>query len=236
MRYRNPQLRDKLAAEYVLGTLRGRARARFEALMRYDPPLRSLVTDWEDRLAPMAGAGTDIAPPARLWNALSQRIAGEARKPRWWESLALWRGLAATGAAFALVLAIVAGAGPQAELPMSMVAVMNDTQGQPAMTVSWPSMQAVRDPYIRIKVTQKHPTMAPGTTWELWMLPPGEGKPVSLGLITTDVDQVMKLTPEQAARIESAWGIAMSIEPSGGSPIGKPTGPVVMKGPCVKIL
>ncbi|UCF76004.1 MAG: anti-sigma factor, partial [Betaproteobacteria bacterium] len=62
------------------------------------------------------------------------------------------------------------------------------------------------------------------------------GKPVSLGLITTDVDQVMKLTPEQAARIESAWGIAMSIEPSGGSPIGKPTGPVVMKGPCVKIL
>ncbi len=236
MRYRNPQLRDKLAAEYVLGTLRGRARARFEALMRYDPPLRSLVTDWEDRLAPMAGAGTDIAPPARLWNALSQRIAGEARKPRWRESLALWRGLAATGAAFALVLAIVAGAGPQAELPMSMVAVMNDTQGQPAMTVSWPSMQAVRDPYIRIKVTQKHPTMAPGTTWELWMLPPGEGKPVSLGLITTDVDQVMKLTPEQAARIESAWGIAMSIEPSGGSPIGKPTGPVVMKGPCVKIL
>ncbi len=236
MRYRNPKLRDKLAAEYVLGTLRGRARARFEALMRYDPPLRSLVTDWEDRLAPMAGAGTDIAPPARLWNALSQRIAGEARKPRWRESLALWRGLAATGAAFALVLAIVAGAGPQAELPMSMVAVMNDTQGQPAMTVSWPSMRAVRDPYIRIKVTQKHPTMAPGTTWELWMLPPGEGKPVSLGLITTDVDQVMKLTPEQAARIESAWGIAMSIEPSGGSPIGKPTGPVVMKGPCVKIL
>ncbi len=236
MRYRNPKLRDKLAAEYVLGTLRGRARARFEALMRYDPPLRSLVTDWEDRLAPMAGAGTDIAPPARLWNALSQRIAGEARKPRWRESLALWRGLAATGAAFALVLAIVTGAGPQAEPPMSMVAVMNDTQGQPAMTVSWPSMRAVRDPYIRIKVTQKHPTMAPGTTWELWMLPPGEGKPVSLGLITTDVDQVMKLTPEQAARIESAWGIAMSIEPSGGSPIGKPTGPVVMKGPCVKIL
>jgi len=236
MRYGNPQLRDKLAAEYALGTLRGRARARFEALMRYDPPLRSLVTDWEDKLTPLARAGADIAPPARVWSALSQRLAGEARKPRWWESLALWRGLAATGAAFALVLAIVTGAGPQADPPMSMVAVMNDTQGQPAMTVSWPSMQAVRDPYIRIKVTQKHPTMAPGTAWELWMLPPGEGRPVSLGLITTDVDQVMKLSPEQAARIESAWGIAMSIEPSGGSPVGKPTGPVVMKGPCVKIL
>ena len=236
MRYQNPQLREKLAAEYVLGTLRGRARARFEALMRYDPALRSRVTDWEDKLTPMARAGSDIAPPARVWNALSQRIAGEARQPRWWQSLALWRGLAASGAAFALVLAIVIGVAPEAQPPMSMVAVMNDTQGQPAMTVSWPSMQAVREPYIRIKVTQQHPTMAPGTEWELWMLPPGKDNPVSLGLITTDVDQVMKLTPELASRIEGAWGIAMSIEPKGGSPSGTPTGPVVMKGPCVKLL
>ncbi|MDH3438108.1 MAG: anti-sigma factor, partial [Betaproteobacteria bacterium] len=67
-------------------------------------------------------------------------------------------------------------------------------------------------------------------------LPPGKDKPVSLGLITTDVDQVMKLTPELASRIEGAWGIAMSIEPKGGSPSGTPTGPVVMKGPCVKLL
>jgi anti-sigma-K factor RskA len=236
MRYGDPQLRDKLAAEYVLGTLRGQARARFESLMRYDPPLRGIVGDWEDRLTPLAGAATDIAPPARVWNALSQRIAGEARKPRLSESLALWRSLAAAGAAFTLILAVVAGLGPEPAPPMAMVAVMNDTLGQPAMTVSWPSMKAARDPYIRIKVTQKHPTMAPGTAWELWMLPANEGKPISLGLITTDADQVMKLTPELASHIENAWGIAMSIEPKGGSPSGTPTGPMVMKGPCVKIL
>lgn len=236
MRYRNPQLRDKLAAEYVLGTLRGRARARFESLMRYDPALRSVVTNWEDRLTPLARAASEIAPPARVWDALSKRVAGDARKPRWRESLALWRGLATAGATLALVLAVVTGLTPESEPPMSMVAVMNDTQGQPAMTVSWPSMKAVHDPYIRIKVTQKHPTMAPDTAWELWMLPSGEGKPVSLGLITTDVDQVIKLKPELASRIESAWGIAMSIEPKGGSPSGTPSGPVVMKGPCVKIL
>jgi len=236
MRYGDPQLRDRLAAEYVLGTLRGRARARFESLMRYDPPLRGTVSEWEDRLTPLAGAATDIAPPARVWNALSQRIAGEARKPRLWESLALWRGVAAAGAAFTLILAVVVGLGPEPAPPMSMVAVMNDTRGQPAMTVSWPSMKAARNPYIRIKVTQKHPTMAPGTAWELWMLPANEGKPISLGLITTDADQVMKLTPELASRIENAWGIAMSVEPKGGSPSGTPTGPMVMKGPCVKIL
>jgi anti-sigma-K factor RskA len=236
MRYDDPQLRDKLAAEYVLGTLQGAARARFQSLMRYDPGLRSVVSDWEGRLAPLAHAGADIAPPERVWQALSKHLAGEPRRTHWWESLALWRGLAATGAALALVLAIVIGISPESEPPMSMIAVMNDTQGRPAMTVSWPSMQAVRDrPLLRIRVVQEHPVMAPGTAWELWMLPGGEGKPVSLGLITTDVDQVMELKPELAARIERAWGIAMTVEPKGGSPTGQPTGPMVMKGPCVKL-
>ena len=67
------------------------------------------------------------------------------------------------------------------------------------------------------------------------MLPAGGGSPVSLGLITTDIDQVMQLKPELAARMEKAWGIAMSVEPKGGSPTGKPTGAIVMKGPCVKL-
>jgi anti-sigma-K factor RskA len=204
--------------------------------MRYDPRLRSVIADWERRLTPLAHAGADIAPPARVWDALSKRLAGEPRRPRWWESLALWRGLATAGAAVALVLAIATGIAPEAEPPMSMVAVMNDARGQPAMTVSWPSMHAMGDqPYIRIKVMQEHPVMAPGTTWELWMLPAGEGNPVSLGLITTDASQVMQLKPELAARMEKAWGIAMSVEPMGGSPTGTPTGPVVMKGPCVKL-
>lgn len=237
MKYDNPQLRDKLAAEYVLGTLRGQSRARFESLMRYDRALRGVVADWERRLTPLARAGTDIPPPPRVWEALSQRVAPGGRRPRWWDSLGVWRTLAATGAACALVLAIITGVTPGKEPPMAMIAVMNDTQGQPAMTVSWPSMHEIRGhPYIRIKVMQEHPVMAPGTAWELWMLPGSDSQPVSLGLITTDVDQVMKLSPELARRIEQAWGIAMSVEPKGGSPSGRPTGPMVMKGPCVKIL
>ena len=58
--YRNPQLRDKLAAEYVVGTLRGRARARFQALLRYDPDLRRIVEEWEARLTPLTAAAGEI--------------------------------------------------------------------------------------------------------------------------------------------------------------------------------
>lgn len=234
--YKNPELRDRLAAEYVLGTLRGRARARFESLQRYDPGLRRVVADWEDRITPLAFAAADIAPPTRLWPALALRIAGTARSEGWFASLTFWRGLAVTSSAFVLILATFFGTAPRPEPPMAMVAVMNDEQGRPAMVVSWPPMKAVRDPHIRIKVVQEHPTMEPGTSWELWMLPPGKAAPVSLGLISTDADQTMKLKPALATRMEGAWGMAMSIEPKDGSPTGVPTGPVIFKGQCVKIL
>ena len=234
--YKSPELRDRLAAEYVVGTLRGRARARFQSLLRYDPDLRRVVGEWEARITPLALAAGEIAPPARLWPALALRIGGTARGAGWTSSLAFWRGLAVTSTAFVLFLATFIGMAPRPEPPMAMVAVMEDDKGAPAMVVSWPPMKATRDPHIRIKVVQAHPTMAPGTSWELWMLPPGKAAPVSLGLITTDVDQTMKLKPALAGRMEGAWGVAMSIEPKDGSPTGAPTGPVIFKGQCVKIL
>ena len=234
--YKNPELRDRLAAEYVLGTLTGRARARFQSLMRYDRDLRQVVADWEERLAPLAAAATDIAPPARVWRALDQRIRRTAHAGRWWESLALWRTLTVTSTAFVLILGTMFGLAPRPEPPMSTVAVMSDERGQPAMVVSWPPMKAVRDPHIRVKILQEHPTMAPTTSWQLWMLPGGNAAPVSLGLVSLDPVQVMKLPPAMAGKMGGAWGMAMSIEPAGGSPTGAPTGPVIFKGQCVKIL
>lgn len=233
-RYGNAELRDRLAAEYVIGTLRGRARARFQSLMRYDAGLRRTVAEWEERLTPLAAAAGEVSPPARVWQAIARRVGGRSSQAR----LAIWRGLAVTSTAFALVLATFIGMKPAPELPMASVAVMADDKGQPSMVVSWPSMKDARDPHVRIKVLQEHATMAAGTTWELWMLPRGQAAPVSMGLITTDVNQVMKIKSDVARRMGAgeAWGIAMSVEPAGGSPTGAPTGPVIFKGQCVRVL
>ena len=46
----------------------------------------------------------------------------------------------------------------------------------------------------------------------------------------------MKLKPALTRHMERAWGMAMSVEPMGGSPTGAPTGPVIFKGQCVKLL
>lgn len=79
MRYRDkPALQDRLAAEYVLGTLRGRARARFQAWLRQDAALRRTVAEWEGRLAPLAAGVAEVAPPRRVWDAIEARIGAAA--------------------------------------------------------------------------------------------------------------------------------------------------------------
>lgn len=236
MRLENEVLRDRLAAEYVLGTMPARTRRRFDVLLRQMPALRRAVGQWESRLLPWAEALPGMQPPPRVWKAIEARIRGEGRKiarPRTlWQSLAFWRlsSLLTAGVALALVLLLVVpGQEPTAPLDGRMVVVMNDLQTkQPAMTATWePGREGAR--VVRLRVLG-HADMAPGTAWEMWLLPGGGEKPVSLGLITTHETQTMVVPAALAQRLDNAEGLAMSVEPEGGSPTGEPTGPVLYAG------
>lgn len=244
MKYRSAELRDALAAEYVLGTLRGRARRRFEHSLRTDPALREHVRAWQERMAPLDASAKEVQPPAHVWAAIERRIGGTrptgavspayARTPGkggFWSSLALWRG----GAFAGLLLSLVLGAllAVKSNEPPMMVVVMEDNSAEPKITVSW-EMERQGGRQLRLRVIG-HQTMAPNTTWELWMLPDGGSKPVSLGLINTHETQSVRVSPALAAAIDRAHGLAMSVEPAGGSPTGLPTGPVLYKGQCVQL-
>ena len=61
MNYQNARLRRLLAAEYVLGTLRGPARRRFERLARGDAALRAEQYFWEARLGQLLQLGVEQA-------------------------------------------------------------------------------------------------------------------------------------------------------------------------------
>lgn len=74
MNYGDPTLRDHLAAEYALGTLRGAARRRFERLMAGDPALRSLVAEWETKLNPLAEGVPPVEPPPEIWTRIAARL------------------------------------------------------------------------------------------------------------------------------------------------------------------
>lgn len=111
MRYDNPELSDRLASEYVLGTLTGAARRRFESLLSAHPRLRAQVQDWELRLNRWADDAPPVSPPPAVWDGLEARLFSDgttapARVP-WYERLALWRGLSLVSSALAAVLAVV---------------------------------------------------------------------------------------------------------------------------------
>ena len=80
----NAPLRDRLAAEYALGTLRVGARRRFETWLRDDRQLRAAVADWQGRLAALAELQQPVTPPARVWEGIEGRL-GPAVQPPWWQ-------------------------------------------------------------------------------------------------------------------------------------------------------
>ena len=237
MKFANEELRNKLAAEYVLGTLSARARRRFEICLKENPALRRAVAEWETRLAPLALVLPEVEPPSRVWQAIESRIRpGRQTSTGFWESLSFWRLSSLASGLLALALLVIVAI-PELRTPPEaesrMVVVMADLETkQPAMTASWePGKPGKR--VMRIRVIG-HADMAPGTAWELWMLPGEDQKPVSLGLITTHDAQTVIVPEPLAARLDQAQGLAMSVEPVGGSPTGLPTGPVLYAGQCVK--
>ena len=77
MKSANRELLDRLAAEYVLGTLRGRARRRFERWF-VSPQVVTLVKAWEDRLAGLEPPLEKVAPPTSVWLGIETKL--ELRK------------------------------------------------------------------------------------------------------------------------------------------------------------
>lgn len=69
----SPQALNELAGQYVLGTLQGRARRRFETLMAQRPDVADRVADWESRLHRMAQALPPLAPAPAVWDRLAAR-------------------------------------------------------------------------------------------------------------------------------------------------------------------
>lgn len=70
MNYGRPELIETLAAQYVLGALRGRARRRFERLLASDAAIGQRVGVWERRLAPVAYGLDPVPPPPSVRAAL----------------------------------------------------------------------------------------------------------------------------------------------------------------------
>ncbi|TFZ01308.1 anti-sigma factor [Ramlibacter rhizophilus] len=110
---RHPELAQRLAAAYALGTLRGPARRRFETLARRHPGLRANALQWQERLAAMTELQPVEGPSPNVWKRIEMELARERQAERALASQAQrtqrgaaagawWRGLALGGVSLAL--------------------------------------------------------------------------------------------------------------------------------------
>ncbi|UGQ47924.1 anti-sigma factor [Massilia endophytica] len=231
MNYRDkPELRDKLAAEYVLGTLKGGARRRFEGWLHNDAALRRTTDEWRDRLMPMGEFAGSAEPPARVWKDIERRLnlRTGAGPSKWSASLNFWRSLGMASSGLAAVLAAVLVLRSPAAPPVDHVATLTDAQSQAAMLLTADSRRNTLD----VRVLSALP-VADDKTLQLWAINRA-GKPRSLGILHDR--RGTRLALAQATGSDVAL-LAISLEPKGGSPDpAGPTGPVLYKGSWMAVL
>jgi anti-sigma-K factor RskA len=217
------ELVNRLAAEYVLGTMRGGARQRLERWRASSALVDERCRFWEDRLMPLLLGLRPMAPPPQVWRSIRVRpeLAPTIRRPFGWVALAAsvllvtiigsllyWRTL---GPGRASELATITAASGSLMWEVEIYG----PPGEPRLSV-------------RAGVLTTPPL---GRDYELWALPRG-AKPVSLGLLPYRHGLTHRaLTAAQRQALLSSVQLAVSVEPPGGSPTGQPTGAVVFVAP-----
>lgn len=222
MRYDSPELREKLAAEYVLGTMPALVRQRFERLLAADSELRRAVEDWHARFDPIDYGAPVHEPPAHVWGAIERRLAlarQPARRTGWLDSLAFWRGATIAAAALAAAIVLYVAVRP-APAPATVVAILNDDKGEPG----WIVVGREHGADVEVAPVRQIATDA-AHAFELWAI--AGGAPHPLGLLQPKPGQKLSVA---AALVPANGMLAVSLEPAGGSPTGLPTGPVQYKG------
>jgi len=228
MDYGRAELADRLAAEYVAGTLRGRARRRFESLLPAHARLRESTLAWQDRLMPLTATVAPVQPSGDVWRRISERIGhgdGKVRAPGWWQRLAVWRGLAAFASVAAIGLAVLlANPGPT---PPPIVVVLAPTGAAAPTGALAPTLVASisgdRATLVTRPITPV--VLQADRSLELWAVP-ASGPARSLGVLPGGSGTVA-LRGKVLAGVDT---LAVTVEPLGGSPTGKATGPIVYAG------
>lgn len=233
MRYDHPELQQKLAAEYVLGTLQGAARRRFERLLAQDEALRRCVSAWEARLSPWAGAVKEVTVPDRVWSGIQRRLGFIRPPPEKAAAPGLWRWWAWGSTTLAAVLALFlvmrpglaptpAPAGPE----YRDLAVLSTDRAEAVWIVR------VRRDRSALEFSGLSTVTVPaGRDLELWSIP-ADGAPHSLGVLSVSNGRTaqVELTAGIKTRMADGVALAISLEPPGGSLTGAPTGPVLWSG------
>ena len=255
----HPELLERIASSYALGTLRGGARRRFEAMCREQAPVRAAALIWQARLSSLTELQTQATPGTAVWTRIDNLVRGELEaatmaarrepsattpaKPQstgWMHNLLVWR--AATAMAIgATVVAVSTGMDMGEQMGAQIGQLQAQLQATPQIDYvavlsddkAAATMLVTFDPKSKKLTLQRVGGYqeASDRSLQLWALPP-TGGPRSLGILGQD--KLLRLTAAEGD-VREVPTLAISLEPKGGVPSATgPTGPVLFKGALIQ--
>lgn len=233
---------DVLVDEYVLGLLDDAEREEIERHLAAEPLLREAVERSRGRFLELDLAAPPVVAPEALWTRVAARIGApdpesrplDARPAAGASVIALpanrsapprsglWGALGAGAAAAAgLVIGAIVGAQALRPEPVVLTVLVNAAGAPLAVVEDYGDAQARVRFVAEVEVPE-------GRQMQVWTLPSPETGPVSLGLLEGPFGQLLRgpdLPPPAAGQLYE-----ITLEQLGGSPTGRPTGPIVAKG------
>jgi anti-sigma-K factor RskA len=223
------------------------------------PPLSTVATLASDlppetdggksTTAPMpAATALEVEPPKPRKFEPSSNIVVLARRARRWRRISMAVGaLAAVLALYIAVWQVAPELMPPQLRPRQgnivarsdttprtqqdrLVAVLQQGPNAPAFLLTFDMQRRA------LVIRRVSATAEAGKSYELWLISKDSGVPRSLGVIGADEFTSRNLAGSYDADTLRTANYAVSLEPTGGSPTGKPTGPVLFTGRAIEAL
>jgi anti-sigma-K factor RskA len=236
-----------LAAEYALGPLEHEVRVSAERRIASDPAFARLVEFWQERFAEFDDTAEEVIPDKGLWARIERDIANPTSMPRESESgtlyrtwIGLWSNLnalrvaAVSGTIAAVVFAMFGLASLKqahdvaARKPIYVAILIDDATKQAGAVVN-----AFSDGRVEM-IPLSEIDVPKGRVLQIWTLWDRAVGPRSVGIIERARTTWLNLENLPATGVDQLFEI--TLEPDGGSPIGRPTGPILYKGTTSRAL
>ncbi len=244
--------RDEMAADYVMGLLSDADAVTAESRMQTDVAFARAVNAWRERLADFDASAEPVKPGPDLW----KRIAETTRKESVstlpgmrnamlgatiWNNLKFWRaaGLASGFAALFFAVIAIGAITTSKELRRDLVALAQSKPVYVAILVNDSTKEAgaVVNAFAngRVELIPLKPIdVPPGRALQVWTLWDRAIGPKSIGL--TNRSRTLQLDLSALPETVADQLFEITLEPEGGSTIGRPTGPILFKGTTARTL
>lgn len=223
---------DTTAAELALGVLDGDERAGALRRMIAEPTFAREVEQWRDHFGLLFAGVAESAAPEGVLPRVEAQISDRGvvalptrRAANPWKPAALAASVAALAMTAVAFRPVPVAMVPVATAPMiAAMAAADGSEGQPALYDAASGL---------VKIPGSL-TIPEGRSAQLWAIE-GDKAPIPLGIFHESAPGIYVAEAKMGAVIAPGTKLAITIEPMGGSPTGKPTGAVIASGLLSKV-